>query len=397
MYIKRELTKNIKDAAKEFSVVAILGPRQSGKTTLARHIFSKHKYISLEDLDMRELAISDPRSFLRDYPSEKGIILDEIQYAPQLLSYIQTIVDEEKKKGFFILTGSQNFLITQAITQTLAGRIAIMTLLPLSISEIEKAKLLPEKIETAVFTGSYPALYAEELSVSRLYKGYTVTYLERDVRQIKNITNLALFKKFIGLCAGRTGQTINYTSLANDCGIDDKTVKAWLSLLEASYIIFFLQPYYNNFGKRLIKAPKLYFIDTGLACSLLRIKSANELFDHSMRGALIETFIISDLLKQEYNLEQIPSLYFWRDQTGNEIDCIIDQGSKVVPVEIKSSKTVISSFFKELRNWKELTGKQNSESYVIYSGSENQNWPDGKVVSWQSVGQLIKNIISDKS
>lgn len=394
MYIRRELTGNIKDAAKEYSVVAILGPRQSGKTTLAKHIFSKHRYISLEDLDIRAAAHTDPRAFLRDYPSEHGIILDEIQYAPELLSYIQTIVDEEKKKGFFILTGSQNFLMSEAITQTLAGRIAIMTLLPLSISEIEKAKLLPEKIETAVFIGSYPALYAQELSISRLYKSYTVTYLERDVRQIKNIANLNLFKKFIGLCAGRTGQTINYSSLANDAGIDDKTVKEWLSLLEASYIIFFLQPYYNNFGKRLIKAPKLYFVDTGLVCSLLRIKSANELIDHSMRGALIETYIISDLLKQEYNLEQIPSLYFWRDQTGNEIDCIIDQGSKrIVPIEVKSSKTVITSYFKELTYWKKLSDNPETESYVIYGGSENQNWPEGKVISWRSVGQLIKNNI----
>lgn len=394
MYIKRELSSRIKDAAKEFSVLAILGPRQAGKTTLAKQVFPKHTYLSLEDLDLRSLALSDPRRFLRDYPSEKGVILDEIQYAPQLLSYIQTIVDEEKKKGFFILTGSQNFLITEAITQTLAGRIAIMTLLPLSIAEIEAAKLLPKKIETAIFTGSYPALYAEELSISRLYQNYTLTYLERDVRQIKNIPDLALFRKFIGLCAGRTGQIINYTSLGNDCGIDDKTVKAWLSLLEASYIIFFLQPYYNNFGKRLIKAPKLYFVDTGLACSLLRIKSANELLNHSMRGALIETFVISDLLKQEYNLEHLPSLYFWRDQTGNEIDCIIDHGNTVVPVEIKASKTVIPTYFKELNRWREITAKEGS-SYVIYGGSENQHWPDGQVVSWRSMGQLIKKISSD--
>ena len=392
MYIKRVITPNLKDAARQFSVIAILGPRQSGKTTLARQVFSKHKYVSLEDYNVRELANADPKRFLSDYPTKHGIILDEIQHAPQLLSYIQTIVDEEKKKGFFILTGSQNFLVSQAITQTLAGRIAIITLLPLSIAEIEQAKLLSHKIEHAVFTGSYPALYAEKIAVSRLYQSYTTTYLERDVRQIKNIVDLNLFKKFISLCAGRTGQIIKFSSLGNDCGVDDKTVKAWLSLLEASYIIFFLQPYYKNFGKRLIKSPKLYFVDTGLACSLLRIKSADELLDHSMRGPLIETFIVSDLLKQQYNLEMLPSLYFWRDHAGNEIDCLIDEGKKVVPIEIKSSKTVIASYFKEINYWKSFANQTGSDSYVIYGGTENQKWPAGKVVSWRSAGDLIKKL-----
>jgi len=393
MYIKREITSRLKEAAKEFSVVAILGPRQSGKTTLAKRVFAKHKYVSLEDYDLRALANSDPRAFLHDYPTKQGIILDEIQHAPHLLSYIQTIVDEEKKKGFFIITGSQNFLISQSITQTLAGRIAIMTLLPLSIAEIEKANVLPSSIERAVFNGSYPALYAEEISTSRLYQGYTVTYLERDVRQIKNITDLNLFKKFMGLCAGRTGQIVNFSSLGNDCGIDDKTVRAWLSLLEASYVIFFLQPYYKNFGKRLIKAPKLYFVDTGLACSLLRIKSSDELLHHSMRGALVETFIISDLLKQQYNLELLPSLYFWRDRTGNEIDCLVDEGKKVVPIEIKAGKTVSSSYFKELTYWKDLAGNKESKPYIVYAGTENQRWPAGNVISWKSAGELIKKII----
>ncbi|MCX5922868.1 MAG: ATP-binding protein [Candidatus Dependentiae bacterium] len=392
MYIKRAITPQLKEAAQEYGVVAILGPRQAGKTTLARHVFSQHKYISLEDYDVRALAHADPRSFLNDYPTDHGIILDEIQHAPHLLSYIQTMVDEEKKKGFFIVTGSQNFLVSQSITQTLAGRIAIITLLPLSIAEIGDAGLLPEKIETAVFTGSYPALYAEEISVKRLYQGYTATYLERDVRQIKNITDLMLFKKFISLCAGRTGQTINYSSLGNDCGIDDKTVKAWLSILEASYVVFFLQPYYKNFGKQLTKSPKLYFIDTGLVCSLLRIKSADELIDHSMRGPLIETFIIADLLKQHYNLELVPGLYFWRDHSGHEVDCLIDTGSKLVPVEIKSSKTVIPSYFSAIETWQGITKNEKKEAYVIYSGSDDQNWPFGKVVSWQSVGTLLKKI-----
>lgn len=432
-YIPRELEKNLMSAAKEFAAVAILGPRQSGKTTLARHKFPKHKYISLEDYDLRELANTDPRGFLNDYPSGTGIILDEIQHAPKLLSYIQTAIDltlntelkPKTKRGFFIITGSQNFLLNQAISQTLAGRVAILTLLPLSIAELTKSKLLPSKIETAVFTGAYPALYIEKRSITRLYQGYINTYLERDVRQIKNIPDLNLFKKFLSLCAGRIGQEVNYSSLGNDCGLDDKTIKAWLSVLEASYIIFLLQPYYKNFGKRLIKSPKLYFVDTGLACTLLRIKSATELLDSAMRGPLIENFIISDLLKQQYNLELLPSIYFWRDLSGNEIDCIIDEGNIIVPIEIKSSKTVIDSFFKNYDYWQTLTAapspsatipsrpdiaipstpaikklskisktKTKNNFYVIYSGDENQNWPNGKALSWSKIGNLVQTIIN---
>lgn len=392
MYIKRVLASKLKEAAKEFAVVAILGPRQSGKTTLAVKAFSKHKYVSLEDYDVREKAILDPRGFLSDYTNVHGLILDEIQHAPKLLSYIQTVVDKEKKRGFFILTGSQNFLLSQAISQSLAGRMSVITLLPLSIEELSNAKLLPDKIETVVFNGSYPALYAQEISVMRLYQSYTITYLERDVRLIKNISDLNLFKKFLSLCAGRIGQVINYSSLSNDCGIDEKTVKAWLSVLEASYIIFFLNPYYKNFGKRILKNSKLYFVDTGLACSLLRIKSSDELIDNAMRGPLIESFIISDLLKQQYNLELLPSLYFWRDYTGNEIDCLIDEGKKLVPVEIKSSKTVISSFFDGINEWKEISSSH-QEAYVVYSGNESHTLPSGKALDWKSSGNLIEKII----
>lgn len=389
MYIKRAITPNLKSAAKEYPVVAIMGPRQSGKTTLARHVFPKHAYISFEDYDMRSAATNDPRGFLSDYPSKQGLILDEIQHVPELLSYIQTIVDTEKKRGFFILTGSQNFLMNQTVTQSLAGRVAIMTLLPLSIAELKQAKVLPENIETAIFTGSYPALYSEERSVSRLYQGYTTTYLERDVRQLRNIANLSIFKKFMGLCAGRTGQLVNFTELGNACGIDEKTVKAWLSLLETSYVIFLLHPYYKNFGKRLTQTPKLYFIDTGLACSLLRIKSANELINHSMRGGLVESFIISDLLKQQYNLERLPSLYFWRNVSGNEIDCIIDEGTKTIPVEIKASKTVIPTFFHELTNWRTLTEDEKTHAYIVYGGSKDQRGVHATVLGWHSAGNLL--------
>lgn len=400
-YIARALEPNLSAAAKEFAAVAILGPRQSGKTTLARHRFPKHRYVSLEDYDVRERAYLDPRGFLTDYPTTSGIILDEIQHAPQLLSYIQTIIDlapaSKKLRGFFIITGSQNFLLNQAISQSLAGRIVILTLLPLSLAELRAAKKLPSKIETAIFTGGYPALYTEKRSITRLYQSYISTYLERDVRQLKNIADLNLFKKFLALCAGRIGQEVNYQALGNDCGLDDKTVKAWLSVLEASYIIFLLPPYYQNFGKRLIKSPKLYFIDTGLACALLRIKSADELLESAMRGPLIESLVIADLLKQQYNLELLPSLYFWRDVSGREIDCVIDEGRLVIPLEIRASQTVIGSFFKHAAFWQDLTKTDTTKSqynfYVIYSGTEDQRWPQGQVVSWSNVGSLVARLM----
>src|SRR5438445_4882469 len=315
MLIKREIEVQIHDAATEYPVIAVVGPRQSGKTTLVQMAFPDHKYISLEDFDLRELALADPRRFLTEYPSSSGIILDEIQNAPQLLSYMQTMVDKDKRKGFFVVTGSQNILVHESISQTLAGRIAILTLLPLSVSELDAANVLPDKIETAVWKGAYPQVYAENSIPSRLYSNYILTYVERDVRQMRQITDLETFQRFIRLCAGRIGQVVNLESLGNDCGVNHSTIKAWLAVLEASYIVFSLYPYYKNFGRRLIKSPKIYFVDTGLACSLLNIKSDQELADHYLRGGLIESFILADIRKQRYNLDQQPNMYFWRDYT----------------------------------------------------------------------------------
>lgn len=388
--IQRDLATYVKQAALEFPVVAVLGPRQSGKTTLVQSVFSNHRYVSLEDFDIRTLANADPRRFLQEYPSEYGIILDEIQHAPALLSYIQTIVDREKKNGYFVVTGSQNLLVNEAVTQTLAGRIALLTLFPLSIAELDKAALLPNTIEQIIFSGSYPRIYSAHASPERTYANYIRTYIERDVRQIKNVTNLTLFQNFIQLCAGRIGQVLNLSSLGNDCGIDHKTAQAWLSLLEASYIVFLLHPYYKNFGKRLIKAPKLYFVDTGIACSLLHIKSAQVLSQHYMRGHLIESFVISDLFKQYYNLDQRPSLYFWRDYQGNEIDCILEEALHTLPIGIKAGKTVSKDYFKQFSYWKNIT--DSSEQVVIYGGSDNQIWPEAKVLNWQTAGKLVKAV-----
>lgn len=390
--IKRDLQKPLTEAAKQFSAVAVVGPRQSGKTTLVQKVFKDHRYISLEDLDKRSLARADPRAFLHDNATDAGIIIDEIQHVPELLSYMQTIIDREKKKGFFIVTGSQNLLINEAITQTLAGRIAILTLFPLSISELNHASLLPSKPEEVVFQGTYPRLYSENISPITLNANYIRGYVERDVRQLKNILDLNLFQKFLQLCAGRIGQILNLNSLSTDCGVDHKTARSWISLLEASYIIFLLNPYYKNFGKRLIKSPKLYFVDTGLACSLLNIKNAQELSAHYLRGGLFESFIISDLFKQSYNMDRKPSLYFWRDLTGNEIDCMVETALNVVPIEIKSGTTVNTDYFKQLVYLKQIEGLPINKKFVIYAGEENQNWPEAKVLGWQNSGTVIKTV-----
>lgn len=389
--IKRALSSDLKKAATYFPVVAVLGPRQSGKTTLVQDIFNKHTYISLEDIDNRTLANKDPRRFLQDYPNEHGIILDEIQHAPDLLSYIQTIVDKEKKRGYFIVTGSQNLMVNEAITQTLAGRIALLTLLPLSIEELKSANLLPEKIEEAIFNGGYPRIYSDNIPADKLYPNYIDTYIERDVRQIKNITDFHTFKKFVQLCAGSTGRSLNLTSLGNDCGIDHKTARAWLSILEATYIVFLLYPYHKHFGKRIVKTPKLYFIDTGIACSLLRIKSAQEIQEHYLRGGLVESFMIAELHKQYYNIDQRPALYFWCDHGGREVDVIIDQALSATPIEIKSGKTVGSDYFEQLAYWSETT-QSTTQKFVFYAGDTDHSWPEAKVLSWKSIGTFIKKL-----
>ncbi|MEX0848660.1 MAG: ATP-binding protein [Candidatus Dependentiae bacterium] len=390
--IYRDITIALQKAAKHFRAVAVLGPRQSGKKTLVQQVFAHHRYISFEDLDIRERAIRDPRLFLKEYPSGHGIILDEIQHVPDLLSYIQTIADREKKNGFFIITGSQNFLVNEAVSQTLAGRLALLTLYPLSIEELEGAKLLPKTIEEAVFNGCYPAVYAEDAPPVNTYANYIRTYVERDVRQIQNVTNLNLFQRFLQLCAGRIGQLLNLNSLANDCGIDAKTARAWLSILEASYVVFLLYPYYKNFGKRLIKSPKLYFVDTGIACSLLNIRDHKQMYEHYMRGSLIESYVISDLYKQYYNLDLKPSIYFWRDYQGNEIDCLLEEALYLSPIEIKAGRTVSQGYFKQFVYWKELKTSVPSQNFVIYSGDEDQTWPEARVLSWKTSGSLVKKL-----
>jgi predicted AAA+ superfamily ATPase len=387
LMIARTMERHILERAKKIPVIAILGPRQSGKTTLAKKAFPKHTYISLEDLKNREFAQEDPYAFFQTYAHEDGIILDEIQEVPSLLSYIQVKADSEQKAGYFILTGSQNFLVSEAINQTLAGRISIFTLLPLSINELKKAELLPVTIEELVFNGQYPRLYSFNLNPTDIYPDYIRTYIERDIRSIKNITDLSLFQKFIGLCAGRIGQLLNITSLANDAGISLATAKSWLSLLEASYIIFLLQPYHTNVGKRLVKTPKLYFYDSGVACSLLGIESCTQLSQHYLRGGLVETLLISELYKERYNKGLLPRYYFWRDKLGHEIDCLSVQANMQIPIEIKAGKTPSSDYFDGLAYWYDLH-EQNPNGVVLYAGQEDQQRSLGRLVSWRSMPKL---------
>lgn len=392
MLLKRDISPDILAGARYFPVIAILGPRQSGKTTLAQALFKDHTYVSLEDPEIRAAAIEDPRTFLLTNRSEHGMIIDEFQYLPDLLSYIQTIVDKEQKPGYFILTGSQNFLMNSAISQSLAGRVSIHTLLPLSIYELDQNNLLADEVEKILYKGCYPAIYAKGIPPTQLYKNYLQTYIERDVRLLTNIGDLNTFQKFITLCAARIGQLVNLTSLGADCGISDHTVKRWLSILQASYIIFLAYPYHNNFGKRLIKTPKIFFYDPGLVCELLRIDQ-DSLAIHPMRGGLFESFIMSEMHKWFYNHGKTPSVHFWRDQTGHELDCILEQGTTIIPIEIKASRTMSPRFFDMLEFWTQLPGNEKQEGFVIYGASKQQVRARPNLISWQSMDEILKKLI----
>ena len=368
--------------AKQFKAVAIMGPRQSGKTTLSRMCFPEKPYVSLENPQNRRFAIDDPVGFLSTYPD--GAILDEIQRAPELLSWLQQRLDEESRKGTFILTGSNNLLFLEQITQSLAGRVAYMDLLPFSLPELSNIPNALDNLNSRLFLGGYPPVQAEQIEPENWFPAYIRTYIERDVRQIKNIDNLLAFEKCLSLCAGRAGQLVNYSNLANEVGVDYKTIQSWLGVLQASYIIHLLPPYFKSFNKRIIKTPKLYFYDTGLLCYLLRISSEDDLIQHPYRGSIFENFIVNELIKKRFNQGQPSNLYFWRDRTGNELDIIIDEGTSLVPVEIKSSQSIRKDFFKNMEFWKKLTGQ--ASGILYYGGEENQNRSNGIAVkSWRTL------------
>lgn len=392
MFLKRTIQKVFERYLK-FPVIALLGPRQSGKTTLVRHFFSDYTFVSLEDPSLREFARSDARGFLKQYAQGKGLIIDEFQYVPTLLSYIQLMVDEQKRPGFFVLTGSQNFLVNQAITQSLAGRVGILTLLPFSLDELKKHKLLPADVAQTILQGFYPRIYSEEILPTDFYPSYINTYIERDVRQLTNVGDLATFQKFLALCAGRIGQLLNLSELAAHCAISVPTASKWLSILEASYLVFRLQPYFKNFNKRLVKTPKLYFYDTGIACSLLRITNTENMRLSPFWGNLFENLVMSDLVKQCYNLGQRPSLYFWRDQNGTiEIDALIEKNLKLFALEMKASETITSNFFSNLLKWNEISATDSATNYLIYGGDQNQQRSSGNIIGWQSASDLVETL-----
>lgn len=394
MFIARDLQATLRRFAK-FPVVVLLGPRQSGKTTLAQHTFAKHTYFSLEDPTVLKHIASDPKGFLAEFENPHGLIFDEFQHFPQLLSYLQITVDAKDRPGYFVLTGSQNFLVNQAVTQSLAGRAGILHLLPLSIHETQQAQLLPTTAALLMIKGGYPRTYTKGFAASEFYPAYINTYVERDARQLINVGNLHSFRDFMQLCAGRIGQQLNVEDLATNCSISRTTAMQWLSILEASYIIFFLRPYFKNFNKRVSKLPKLYFYDTGLACALLGIQSAQEILMSPYRGPLFESLLVADFQKQYYNLGLTPQLYYWRDKNGRiEVDCVADQGIKLVPIEIKAGMTVNQDFFNSLTAWGELAGVDPASGYIVYGGDSPQNRAQGHVVGWRAAGELILQLES---
>ncbi|MFC2089634.1 ATP-binding protein [Bacteroidota bacterium] len=371
--IKRDAEAELIELSRQFKAVAVTGPRQSGKTTLVRKVFGHKPYISLENPDTRKYAQEDPRGFLSDFPD--GAVLDEIQRAPELFSYLQQILDETSNPGSFILTGSNNFLLQENISQSLAGRVGYLFLLPLSLNEIKQYEIPSNQL---MIKGGYPYLFDQKVTAGKYYANYISTYVERDLRQLKNITNLFAFERFLRLCAGRTGQLLNMNNMATEVGVDVKTIASWIGVLETSFVAFRLQPYYKNYNKRVVKTPKLYFYDTGLASSLLGINQPEELSLSPFRGGLFENLVVVEFLKHHYNHGINNKLWFWRNNTGNEIDLLVDNGVKQIPVEIKSGKTISEDFFKGLKYWGKLTGEKNG--FLIYDGTEKQSRSDGITV-----------------
>jgi len=381
--IKREISELILRLSRQYPVVTITGPRQSGKTTLCKLLFPKKPYISLENIEERNFAINDPKGFLAKYPN--GAILDEIQKAPDLLSYIQTIVDDKNREGMFILTGSHQFEMMKNVSQSLAGRTAIVKLLPLSYQEAYSS-ISNNNIEEVLFTGFYPRIFDKKLSPTEVMSFYVSTYIERDLRELINIKDLSVFENFLKICAGRSGQIINYSSIGNDCGITYNTIKNWLSILETSFIIKIHKPFFKNINKRLIKSPKLYFLDTGLLCYLLGITEPKQIEIHPLKGAIFESFIVSDILKIKFNKGKQDNLYYYRDNHGIEIDILMDQGTSVDAIEIKSSKTLSSQFFKNIKSYQK---NQKGKAYLIYGGNENHTQENVQIVSWNNLQNII--------
>ncbi|WP_242203347.1 ATP-binding protein [Aestuariivivens insulae] len=384
--ILRIAQNELLNLSQQYKAIAVVGPRQSGKTTLVKSVFPDKPYESLETPDIRAFALEDPKGFLGQFPN--GAILDEVQRAPELFSYLQQILDEKRDTAQFILTGSNNFLLQQKISQSLAGRVGYLNLLPFSLSEIKE--IAPKTIHEKLFKGFYPPLYDKPFEIQKWFSNYIRTYIERDVRQLRGIDNLLVFERFIKLCAGRIGQLLNKNALAVEVGVDSKTIESWLSVLEASFIVFRLRPHHSNFNKRIVRMPKLYFYDVGLASAFLGIQEASQLELHPFKGMLFENMVIVELLKERLNKGKPNNLYFWRNSRGNEIDIVIDNFDKLVPLEIKSGKTITKNYFKGLNYWNNLTGFTGGK--VIYGGEDYQKRSNGfEVIPLNLLAEKINN------
>jgi predicted AAA+ superfamily ATPase len=382
--IHRTLQSKAKELSKKYPVVTITGPRQSGKTTLVKETFDQHEYYSLENPVTRELVQHDPLILFE--PRGKNVIIDEVQKYPEILSFVQIHADEQKNNGQFIITGSQSLLLSEKVSQSLAGRTAILKLLPFSHQEI--GNLFDDyTYEDWIFKGFYPRIYDQDISPGDFYPFYFETYLQRDVREIQNVRNLNQFSNFVRLCAGRIGQILDLSSLANDAGITVNTVKGWLSVLEASYVITLLQPYYKNFSKRIIKSPKLYFTDVGLASFLLNINDPAQLETHYLKGNLFENLIIIEILKRRLNAALPPNLYFYRDSNKNEVDCIVED-AEIRALEIKSSRTFSSGFVNGLITFSSVSGLNPKNGFIIYGGKEQLVFKGFQVLPWNNLADF---------
>ncbi|HYF98335.1 MAG TPA: ATP-binding protein [Coxiellaceae bacterium] len=374
----------VKKLAKQFPVIALIGPRQSGKTSLVRHLFKDKAYVNLESPDVLQAIKLDPRSFLQQHPD--GAVIDEVQHFPELLSYLQTSVDEKQIPGFFILTGSHQLMLHEAITQSLAGRVALLTLLPLSIHELSITE--ENSVDGCIFNGFYPRLHQEHIDPALFYQFYFQTYVERDVRMLINLKDLSLFQHFMRLCASRAAQVMNIQSLGNEIGVSFHTIKHWLSILEASFILFRLPPYFENFGKRFIKMPKFYFTDVGLAAYLLGIRNVDQLSRDPLRGHLFENMVVLDFLKTRLNHGLDSELYFYRDSQQHEIDLIFREGHELVPVEIKASATFHPEFLKNIHYFQKLTQDRVKKSYVIYSGEKSMQIQSSRLINYTKIESI---------
>jgi predicted AAA+ superfamily ATPase len=388
MMINREIEKALVSLMQKYPAINLTGPRQSGKTTLVKQLLQDHRYFSLENPDIRLFAENDPRGFLRS--AGDRFILDEAQNVPLLFSYLQQVIDDGKLNGSIILLGSQSFIMNEHISQSLAGRVANIKLLPLSINELQMAKLLPDKLSCLLLSGGYPRLYKEQMHPTDFYPHYIETYLQRDVRLIKNIGDLNSFNRFMRLCAGRIGNIVNLSALASDAEVSINTIKSWFSVLEASFVIFFVQPYSPNVNRRWVKLPKLYFYDVGLACALLNIENERQIDSFYMKGSLFENLIFSEMLKERYNKGLPAQFYFLRDATGNEVDCVIEKAGNLIFVEIKMSETITSSHLRNIQLFRKALSTQSAD-YLVYTGDEEVVFHNIKHFNWKNTDKILKH------